>query len=173
MILQLQEMVWSQRSELWYNFATEELQQSDKKKKENVLSKLPTLISTSTACCRLGFMISKTSCAGAGWWMTCKDLDYWDGKNPGRACHFGAIFGRTAGDSQRDSLVWSGLTVCSPTTSALPDNSAWRAQMSVHKQTDTRAGERMCGISTQRMMQSDISWEISEHKQRSGYSDTF
>lgn len=43
----------------------------DKKKKENVLSELPTLISTSTACCRLGFMISKTSCAGAGWWVTC------------------------------------------------------------------------------------------------------
>ncbi len=105
----------------------------------------------------------KTSCAGAEWWMTCWDLDYWDGQNQGRACHFGAIFGQTAGDSQRDSLVWSGLTVCSPTMAALPDNSAWRTQMSVHRRTDTRLGfaaQRWAHVPS-RYTEDDAAWHLT------------
>lgn len=80
----------------------------------------------------------KASSAGSGSGMTCQDLDYRGGSNRGWACHFGAILGQTAGDTQTNSLVWSGLTVCFPSMSAFPDNSAWHTQMSTHKQSDTR-----------------------------------
>lgn len=107
----------------------------------------------STACCypATEFWGVRMVCVRACPWMTSEDLAYWDWGDPRRACHFGAIFGATAGDSRRVSIVWSSLTGCSPSTSpppdSMPDMHRWACTgEATPALAPWRCGEPVCGV---------------------------
>lgn len=94
---------------------------------------------SSTACCRLSFMFLRhlVLVLHGGWHVRIWIIE--PGGAPGELVT-SALYLVRQQETHRDSLVWSGLTVCSPTMSFLADSSAWHAQMSVHRRTDTRLG---------------------------------
>lgn len=72
-------------------------------------------------------------------------------------------------------LAWqSALPLCPLFQTTQPDTHRWActSELTLGPGFTVRYGGRMCRGDRQRMMWSDISWEISEHKQRSVYSDT-